>query len=254
MSELTDRMQHEGEFARRLSRLSGRHRRELLDLLGSPPDASRVPDEFWERVERERRQELLTALLLIWLLSQEQHAGELLPDPVATAVGPALGDVGRAWAGKRAEQTARGNTETARERLAMRAKDWEELGDAVTEEQVAADVTDAFSPASDAVTAATETTAAVTAATVATVQAGNSQGFRLTTRWNTERDDLVCPVCRPLHKLVPDLWGPVLETLVAPGGMRAIESIAANGGPPAHPNCRCWLTTQAEPTAQRRRS
>jgi len=45
-------------------------------------------------------------------------------------------------------------------------------------------------------------------------------------RWNTANDELVCPICGPLHRQVVDLdatWD-------------GIEK------PPAHPNCRCWVT------------
>jgi hypothetical protein len=73
------------------------------------------------------------------------------------------------------------------------------------------------------------------------------------TRWITEKDDQVCPLCRPLHNKVPDLWGLVLENALAPGGSRAQDEVIANGGPPAHPNCRCYLKTQAEPKATRER-
>lgn len=54
---------------------------------------------------------------------------------------------------------------------------------------------------------------------------GETIGKRLsiTAHWNTERDSLVCPVCRPLHGKPQGEWG-----------------VFANG-PPAHPRCRCWL-------------
>lgn len=46
-------------------------------------------------------------------------------------------------------------------------------------------------------------------------------------RWQTARDDLVCPICKPLNgkQVLLDHGFPV------DGGI-----------PPAHPNCRCWLT------------
>lgn len=45
----------------------------------------------------------------------------------------------------------------------------------------------------------------------------------LTTIWQTERDDRVCPICGPLHGTDESYFGP---------------RVAA---PPAHVNCRCWL-------------
>ena len=50
-------------------------------------------------------------------------------------------------------------------------------------------------------------------------------------RWNTGVDELVCPICGPLHNVIVGLD----ETF--PGGFRV---------PPAHPNCRCWITPVVE--------
>ena len=46
-------------------------------------------------------------------------------------------------------------------------------------------------------------------------------------RWNTNNDELVCPVCGPLAGKVVALDAPF------DGGI---------GNPPAHPRCRCWIT------------
>lgn len=47
-------------------------------------------------------------------------------------------------------------------------------------------------------------------------------------RWNTANDELVCPICGPLNgRVVP------LES-----GFDNIDN------PPAHPNCRCWITPE----------
>jgi len=46
-------------------------------------------------------------------------------------------------------------------------------------------------------------------------------------RWQTAADDLVCPICGPLQGVTRTLGK------AFPGGIE---------NPPAHPNCRCWLT------------
>lgn len=46
-------------------------------------------------------------------------------------------------------------------------------------------------------------------------------------RWNTNNDELVCPVCGPLNQQVAELGQPF------EGGI---------DNPPAHPRCRCWIT------------
>lgn len=49
----------------------------------------------------------------------------------------------------------------------------------------------------------------------------------LASRWQTARDDLVCPICAPLNGRQVLLN----EEFPVPGGI-----------PPAHPGCRCWIT------------
>lgn len=53
-------------------------------------------------------------------------------------------------------------------------------------------------------------------------------------RWNTGNDELVCLICRPLNGKVVDINEPF------PGGIML---------PPAHPNCRCWITPVVEEDA-----
>lgn len=52
-------------------------------------------------------------------------------------------------------------------------------------------------------------------------------GRRLIRIWHTNRDELVCPICRPLHKTSEREWVHIFPW-----------------GPPAHPECRCWKTYQ----------
>jgi len=47
--------------------------------------------------------------------------------------------------------------------------------------------------------------------------------------WETEDDARVCPICAPLDGMKRDKWGNEFPT-----------------GPPAHPNCRCWLSYEVE--------
>ena len=51
-------------------------------------------------------------------------------------------------------------------------------------------------------------------------------------RWNTARDELVCPICRPLHRKVV----PMADNFEVDDFDIDVEM------PPAHPRCRCWGT------------
>ena len=59
---------------------------------------------------------------------------------------------------------------------------------------------------------------------------------RVEKRWWTNRDDRVCPICAPLHGAiveVDDGFG------VEPGEVGLLT-------PPAHPGCRCWISTRTQ--------
>jgi flagellar hook-basal body complex protein FliE len=189
-------------------------------------------------------------LLAIWMLAANQHLEELIGSTgTGDAQHSAMVRQGMASTATQAAEVARANIEAAKEIIDAAGKGWATTPP--SEANVEEVLTQAIGPARDATTAATEVTKAAVGGTNGVRPVVEDRGYNLITRWRTEKDDRVCPVCRPLDGKVPDLWEPVLRTLVAPGGTRAISQIVANGGPPAHPNCRCYLTTQAEPAAKR---
>lgn len=50
-------------------------------------------------------------------------------------------------------------------------------------------------------------------------------------KWQTARDELVCPICRPLHE----------QTIELDGGFSNPVGGLGPTAPPAHVNCRCWI-------------
>lgn len=76
--------------------------------------------------------------------------------------------------------------------------------------------------------AVTEVTRAFAAGNLAAWQASGVIEKR---RWNTNNDELVCPVCGPLA-----------------GQVVGLDEEFGDGidGPPAHPRCRCWITPVVE--------
>ena len=50
-------------------------------------------------------------------------------------------------------------------------------------------------------------------------------------RWQTNNDEMVCPICGPLNRVVK----PIGEIFGVFNGKPFTQ-------PPAHPNCRCWVT------------
>jgi hypothetical protein len=247
MSELNDRMGTERGFAKRLSRLTSRQRRELRDLLGDPPDVRRVSAADWQRWEDERRKELTLILLAIFLATLRQHVDEMVPGAMDDSTTLAVNREALVKAGALAADSAASTISTARDIVTASA----EVIATGTKADIDAVLVSALGPERDAITAATATTAAQSAGTNAARLPLEMAGYNLVTRWYTERDGNVCPLCSALDGKSTDLWGPVLEQALGPGGTRAIASIVEYGGPPAHPYCRCYLQTKAEPVARR---
>lgn len=228
--DLANRASAEARVEREMGRLSERHRKELVRLLGNPPDPANVPAEFWERVERERRDELLLLLLLLFLLSARQHGAT---DKQAASA--AAEQFARARAGK----LSRDFVSITREKLDARRLAWEdarrkaaEAGepDPIGVEDAREAGRDIFAPSRDEAVAITEVTSATSAGGEwAVKQAGEASDDDL---WITEADGKVCEICSPLHRTKRGRWSGKFPE-----------------GPPAHPRCRCYLEYAATPAA-----
>lgn len=104
---------------------------------------------------------------------------------------------------------------------------WNESGDASIE-NLKESLAPYFGDVRSRRIAVTETTRSYANQNIAVWQ---ELGYVTGKRWQTARDDLVCPICRPQHG---DFY-PLDST-----GFVGLGSIGI-GGPPAHVNCRCWL-------------
>jgi len=132
----------------------------------------------------------------------------------------APGDRATNWAEAQAVILAAIITEQTQQRTADALRRSSQTGEDLAESLQAT-----FGRARAEVVAATEITRAISvgeAAAVAFILAQTGEEPRAI--WITERDDRVCPICAPLHQMPEDKWR---------------HKFAA--GPPAHPNCRCWL-------------
>jgi len=75
--------------------------------------------------------------------------------------------------------------------------------------------------------------------------AWKSTGTVTQKRWMTARDDLVCPICAPLDGMVVDIDSNGFTTEIGGLGL---------SNPPAHINCRCWMTPVVDLDAIERRA
>lgn len=234
--EIPNRTTYDAAFARRMSRLNSRHRRELIALLGHPPDVRRVGPEFWERVRRENEEELLVVLLLLYSEAFEYHAR------LGGAAKGELSAAGRSgaeqYAKARAASIAANVADSARKHLdQVAADDWAKVGqdakDVITKTKVLADAIKMIGPIAAARIAVTETTAAQSAGGEAGIAA--TVGLSNEDEWRIHPEKSMtgtCKICRPYD-----------------GRPRRIWSIDFPMGPPCHANCNCEIVYANVPGA-----
>ena len=126
------------------------------------------------------------------------------------------------WALGRVGELVRGITNTTRNRIRTEVANFVQNKETVG--QLKKRLTTSFSPERAHMIAVTETTRAYAEGSAA---AWKESGFIDGKRWNTNRDELVCPLCGPLDdEVVP------------------LNDAFSDGThlPPRHPRCRCWTT------------
>jgi|Deesub1362A_J573_1020465.scaffolds.fasta_scaffold00751_17 hypothetical protein len=225
MPELEDRDKFERRLRRALTSINRVHLARLLEHLGDPPRLENVPPEFWDQAGEELRQVLMKHLEETFVAAAQQLLDE--------------SPFGLAWevVNERAVQWARDYTydlvttiTTTNRRYLQRY-----IGDFWQQAQRIQTVQDRIALHEDFtrragrlygryrafVIARTEITRAAVQGELGVVEELRGEGVELTSWWYTRNDEIVCPICGPLHKKARG------EGWHAP--------------PPAHPNCRCWL-------------
>jgi SPP1 gp7 family putative phage head morphogenesis protein len=138
------------------------------------------------------------------------------------------------WARRFGAQLIRGVTDTTRQRVADTVADWTTNNESIG--QLAKRLAEPGGPFGlnrARTIAVTETTRAYAEGNMAAWRESKVIQRR---RWNTNVDEAVCPICGPLHNVVVGL------NESYPGGLSE---------PPAHPNCRCWITPVVEGAEER---
>lgn len=266
------RMEFEKLFLSRSEATAKDRREELLAILSSGVDPPNIPEEVWQRYEREDRDDQFWILLLIFLFAYNNLHHELgspaldgdgnaVPDPTSGELPgetppvpifppvqpiepspnvsdldqrPGRGNIelppatpnqmrqGVKWADDVSGWLSRSFNRTTRERLnrvadqsreTSKSPDWnKEVGEVLGKRRLERMV-------------ATETTRAISAGELALVgRLETSLGWVIKKIWFTERDEDVCTLCEPLDKTDEDFF---------------MDRV---GPPPAHIDCRCWLT------------
>jgi len=211
------------EWERKLARLFGNHsmieRRELLKLLGNPPNMANVPFSFWLNSGAVLAKLVEPVMFDVYI----QQAFALMEDVSISIEWDIVNQQAADWARRYTRDFARsieGNTQKGvGEAVASFFEDEMTIGD--LEKRISR----WYSPARAEMVSVTEVTRAASEGeqqTAAEIMRDNPD-IEMIPIWQTENDELVCPICGPRHNKVID----------------------DNVFPPAHPRCRCWVTYEA---------
>lgn len=181
---------------------------------------------FWEEMSRNVWGDIAPALLKIYYRGLEQAIGELPPNAFVFLSWDTINEGALRWLDNYRLRNLGGIDEYTRTRASRIIEQWIQSGEPMP--VLETKLIPVFGTARAARIAITEITRIYAAANI---DAWMNSGVVNANRWNTARDELVCPICGPLDGTT----SPLGQYGFAAGGQYLI-------GPPAHPNCRCWLT------------
>lgn len=208
MPDLPDRRKHEQRLADAIARRFDEQRARLES------DSSAGFQQFENDLQRDLSAELaIVFVLAMMVLDDEYRVG------ITTQLAQQRA---HAWSANASRVLSQSIADTSRDRVASAFDAAASSPDPVRARRDA--LAEVFRRGRADSIAATEVTRGTSAGESAGVAVASSVGVSLQPIWETERDARVCPICSPLQGTGVDRWGRLYP-----------------GGPPAHPNCRCWL-------------
>jgi len=232
--DFSGRAEWEATIAGNLAKLGERQRRDIMRLLGDPPQLDRISPDYW----REHEKELLNVIDDLEQVYVQSAADFIASQPAFGVDWNLINRDAANWS--RGYWYAGGTPDPMYPgALAARftAQRQRQLGDAVaryfedgwTIGKLRDRLSEVFGPVWSELVASTEVTRAAVQGERAVVAELNAQGIQMTEIWQTNNDELVCPICGPRHgKQLGDGW-------------------THYDGPPAHPRCRCWIGHELRP-------
>lgn len=208
--------QAERKLARELAKLLKLQLTRLLEL--TPEELLALPQSFWDNE---------AAMLLNFLspelqsMSTESALFTINQFPVGVAY-DIINAEALAWAGEYGFDLVSGLNDHSRSIVRQVTQDFIATP-GMTIETMVQRLTPTFGPVRAEMIAVTEVTRAYGQGQIIAADAVRNEGLEVEEVWETNNDELVCPICGPNHgKPRSDGW--------------TVRDI------PAHPRCRCWYS------------
>jgi len=223
----TDRDAWERRLRREIGRLSTQQQEVLLKKLGTPPHFERLTPEFWQSYEDDWRAVMTPELERVFVDAAQAQAADWGGVGAAvdwTGINRGALEWSRAY-GYSLVKEIRQNTENALQALEVLQREIPGYFETPTARRdLVARLSRWFGPQRAEMIATTEVTRASVRGEMAAVEDLRRDGYEFVTIWQTNNDELVCPICGPKHG----------------------KPITDGEYPPAHVNCRCWVTNELQ--------
>ena len=230
MPDIPDRDDLEREYARAVSRLLKKLAGDLLETLGDPPNLDNLNNEFWDARTKEALSILLPFGENIFLAAAQR----MMASNPAGVDWDLVNEAAVDWASKYTFDLVRD----------IRAKDMIYLQKMVSayyregqnRGQLEERIRRRYGPVRAEMIAVTEITRAAALGEFQSITELWKSGIHMIATWQTNADELVCPICRPLNGRKADRYDAVTGQ---PYWRHPETGIEYSINPP-HPRDRCW--------------
>jgi hypothetical protein len=222
MADIPDRDELEKQLARKLGGLQRRQMGKLLELMGDPPDLNNVPHTFWDDIGMELGQVVLPFEERVYL----EAAQRLMSESPVGVDWSLVNEAASNWSRNSGSQLIKDISATSRRATQEAVANYYEQ--AWTMGDLRKKLSNIYSPVRAEMIAVTEVTRAAAEGEKGMVGELRKQGINMTPIWQTNNDELVCPICGPKHD----------------------KEIKDGEYPPAHPRCRCWVNHELPKVGQ----
>lgn len=215
MADVLDRGKKEKKLARKMARLLTAQQQGIIRLFGKTPGMDKLTLEFW----RKQVNAMVPAITpeMEWIYLQQAEAlSRSLPIGVDWGL---VNEAAVSWAQRYTFDLVTGINQTSSRALQTAVSSYFEQGWTIGD--LESRIGSIYAPYRAQTIAVTEVTRAAAQGELSITDELRKQGVDMVAIWQTNEDELVCPICGPRNdKKRGDGW---------------------SEPPPAHPNCRCWL-------------